>query len=126
MYPRSIFWYRGTSACTLVPLFGTLEFFGKLEEFNRDRKKHDSQRRDRILFFLHAEIGQFSPHFGAISLLNYTVNLEKRGKSTGDAGPSVTQATIGLQNWNCAGRRLVQIGENYQRQINYTSPLPKS
>ena len=45
-------------------------------------KNHDSQRPDRILlFFLHAEVGQLSPHFGAISLLNYTVNLEKRGEN---------------------------------------------
>ena len=37
---------------------------------NRDQKKHDSQRRDRILrFFLRPEIGQFCPHFGAISWL---------------------------------------------------------
>ena len=27
-----------------------------------------------------------------------------------DAGPSVTQVTTGLQNWKCAGRRLVEIG----------------
>ena len=46
-------------------------------------------------FFLPLEIGPFSPHFGAISLLNYTVNLEKREnihwrkgkKSSGDAAP---------------------------------------
>ena len=45
-------------------------------------KNHDSHRRDRILrFFLRPEIGQFSPHFGAISLLNYTENLETRGKN---------------------------------------------
>ena len=25
MYPRSGFWYRGTSACTLIPVFGTGE-----------------------------------------------------------------------------------------------------
>ena len=44
-------------------------------------KKHDSHRCDRILrFFLRLEIGQVSPHFGAISLLNYIVNLEKREK----------------------------------------------
>ena len=31
----------------------------------RDRKNHDSHRRDRILrFFLRLEIGQFSPHLG--------------------------------------------------------------
>ena len=48
----------------------------------RDQKKnHDSQRRDRILrFFLRPEIGQYSPYFGAISLRNYTVNPEKKGK----------------------------------------------
>ena len=27
-----------------------------------------------------------------------------------DAGPSVAQVTTGLQNWKCAGRRLVEIG----------------
>ena len=44
-------------------------------------KSHDSQRRDRNLrFFLRPEIGRFSPHFGAISLLIYTENLEKKGK----------------------------------------------
>ena len=45
-------------------------------------KNHDSQRRDRILhFFLHLEIGQFSPHFGATSLLNCTEqHLEKEDK----------------------------------------------
>ena len=48
---------------------------------NRGPNNHDSQRRDRILRnFLRPEIGQFSPHFGAMSLLKYTVNLEKRGK----------------------------------------------
>ena len=31
--------------------------------------------------FLRPEIGQFSPHLGAVSLLSYTVKkLEKRGK----------------------------------------------
>ena len=40
-------------------------------------KIHHSQRRDRILlFFLRPEIGQFSPHFSAISLLHCTVNPE--------------------------------------------------
>ena len=27
-----------------------------------------------------------------------------------EAGPSIAQATSGLQNWKCAGRRLVEIG----------------
>ena len=42
-------------------------------------KKHDSQRRDRIsriFHFLGFEIGQISPDFGAISLLDYTEKLE--------------------------------------------------
>ena len=30
------------------------------------------------VFFLRPEIGQFSPHFGATSLLDDTENLEKR------------------------------------------------
>ena len=48
----------------------------------RDRKNHDSQRRDRILrIFLCSGIGQFSPHVGAISLLNCTENLEKQDKN---------------------------------------------
>ena len=48
-------------------------------------------------FVLRPKIGQFSPHFGAISLLNYTVNLEKREKnhwrnfkkSSGDGAPKL-------------------------------------
>ena len=44
-------------------------------------KNHDSQRRDRIpRFFLHPEIGQFSPHLGPISLLNCTENLERKAQ----------------------------------------------
>ena len=31
-------------------------------------------------------------------------------QSPPDAGLSVVQATSGLQNWKCAGRRLVEIG----------------
>ena len=38
---------------------------------------HDRNLR----FFLRPECGQFSPHFGAISSLNYTVSLEKREKN---------------------------------------------
>ena len=49
-----------------------------------DRRNHDSQTRDRILgIFLRPRIGQFSPRFGAISLLTYTENLEKLEKTTG-------------------------------------------
>ena len=51
----------------------------------------------------------------AYHLLSPAVSIEEAGlmtylQSPLDAGPSVTQATTGLQNWNCAGRRLVQIG----------------
>ena len=53
----------------------------RIMRFCRDRRNHDSQRRDRIpRFFLRPEIGQFSPDLGAISLLNYTENLEKEEK----------------------------------------------
>ena len=63
-----------------------LIFLGKTDMTEGNRKNHDSHRRDRILrLFLCLEIGQFSPHFGAISLLIYTVNLEKsEKKSTGE------------------------------------------
>ena len=53
----------------------------------RDRKNHDSQRRDRILrfFFSARDRAIVSLHFGAISLLNYTENLGKEAKkSTGE------------------------------------------
>ena len=47
--------------------------------------------------FFSPEIGQFSPHFGAFSLLNCTVDLEKREKihwrkfkkSSGDSAPKL-------------------------------------
>ena len=42
---------------------------------------HDSQRRDRIL---QPETGQFSPHFAAIPLPNYTVNWRKGKRSAGE------------------------------------------
>ena len=73
-------------------------------------ENHDSQRRDRILHFsLRPEIGQFSPHFGVISLLNYTENMEKREtyplesskfkqKSSGDGAPKLQISVL------CRGR----------------------
>ena len=58
---------------------------GKKKAIHRHRKSRDNHRHDRILrFFLRLEIGQFSPLFGAISLPNYTENLEKEGQSTGE------------------------------------------
>ena len=65
-------WVKRAVPATQVSNFGIL-FSGP--------ENHDSQRRDRILRpFLRPEIGQFSPHFGMISLPNYTENLEKNEK----------------------------------------------
>ena len=51
----------------------------------------------------------------AYHMLSPALSIEEAGLMTylqtpPDAGPSVTQATAGLQNWNRGGRRLVQIG----------------
>ena len=51
----------------------------------------------------------------AYHLLSPALSIEEAGlmtylQSTPGAGLSATQATTGLQNWKCAGRRLVQIG----------------
>ena len=48
-------------------------------------------------------------------LLSPALSVEENGlmaylQTPPDAGPSVTQVTTGLQNWKCAGRRLVEIG----------------
>ena len=47
--------------------------------------------------------------------LSPALSVEENGlmaylQSPPEAGPSVTQVTSGLQNWKCAGRRLVEIG----------------
>ena len=65
----------------------------------QDHEKQDSQRRDRILhIFLCPEIGQFSPDFGAISLLNYTEDQEKKWqKSTGENSKDSKDRIP----WNC-------------------------
>ena len=39
-------------------------------------------------------------------------------QSPPDAGPSVVQVTSGLQNWKCAGRRLVEIGGRLPTQAS--------
>ena len=50
----------------------------------RDRKNRDNQRRDRIPLFFPPEIGQISPHFGAIPFSNYAENWRKtKKKNTG-------------------------------------------
>ena len=51
----------------------------------------------------------------ACHLLSPALSIEEAGlmaylQAPPDAGPSVSPATIGLHNWRCAGRRLVQIG----------------
>ena len=48
-------------------------------------------------------------------LLSPALSVEENGlmaylQTPPDAGPSITQVTTGLQNWKCAGRRLVEIG----------------
>ena len=48
-------------------------------------------------------------------MLSPALSIEEAGLMTylqtpPDAGPSVSQATSGLQNWKRAGRRLVQVG----------------
>ena len=51
----------------------------------------------------------------AYHFLSPALSVEENGlmaylQTPPDAGPSVTQVTTGLQNWKCAGRRLVEIG----------------
>ena len=48
-------------------------------------------------------------------MLSPALSVEETGlmtylKAPPDTGPSVVQVTTGLQNWKCAGRRLVEIG----------------
>ena len=75
---------------------------------SQDRKSHDTHRRDRILcFFLRPEIGQISPHLGAISLQNYTENLEKEEKSLEKKNPLSGEGAPKLQiSVPCYGRTL--------------------
>ena len=44
------------------------------------------------------------------SLISEEGSLMSYLQSPPSAGPAVNQATMGLQSWRCAGRRLVQIG----------------
>ena len=61
-------------------------------------KSNNSQRRDKILrFLLRPEFGQFSPHSGVMSLLNYTLNLERRKKSSGEIPKSSGDGAPKLQ-----------------------------
>ena len=51
----------------------------------------------------------------AYHMLSPALSVEETGlmaylQSPPEAGPSIVQATSGLQNWKCAGRRLVEIG----------------
>ena len=51
-----------------------------------------------------------SYHFLSPALSVEETGLMAYLQSPPEAGPSVTQVTTGLQNWKCAGRRLVEIG----------------
>ena len=52
------------------------------KNYSGQRKKHHRQRRDSILrCFLRPENVQFSPHIGAIPLLNCTENLERKSNN---------------------------------------------
>ena len=49
-------------------------------------------------------------------MLSPALSVEETGlmsylQAPPEAGPTITQVTSGLQNWKCAGRRLVEIGE---------------
>ena len=51
----------------------------------------------------------------AYHMLSPALSVEETGlmaylQTPPEAGPSIVQATSGLQNWKCAGRRLVEIG----------------
>ena len=51
----------------------------------------------------------------AYHMLSPALSVEETGlmaylQTPPEAGPSIAQATSGLQNWTCAGRRLVEIG----------------
>ena len=68
----------GVFVLTIRVLLLTVELFpynGKVTSTVSTKfpKNHDGQRRDRILLrlLLCPEIGQLSPHFGAMSSLNY-------------------------------------------------------
>ena len=52
----------------------------------------------------------------AYHMLSPALSVEETGlmaylQTPPEAGPSIVQVTSGLQNWKCAGRRLVEIGE---------------
>ena len=51
----------------------------------------------------------------AYHMLSPALSVEETGlmaylQAPPEAGPSIVQVTSGLQNWKCAGRRLVEIG----------------
>ena len=67
-----------------------------------------------------ARILRAIPNCRLVLMLSYhflspALSVEENGlmaylQAPPEAGPSVTQVTTGLQNWKCAGRRLVEIG----------------
>ena len=64
-------------------------------------------------------------------LLSPALSVEETGlmaylQTPPDAGPSITQVTAGLQNWKCAGRRLVEIGGHLPTATQLSSLHPYS
>ena len=67
-----------------------------------------------------ARILRAKPNCRLVLMMSYhflspALSVEENGlmaylQTPPEAGPSVTQVTTGLQNWKCAGRRLVEIG----------------
>ena len=63
----------------------------------------------------------------AYHMLSPALSVEETGlmaylQTPPEAGPSIVQVTSGLQNWKCAGRRLVEIGGDFRQQHNCISP----
>ena len=70
--------------CEEIAMTSEIPTWVVVDEIRRNSgpKNHDSHRRDKILrFFLRPGIGQFSPHFGVLFLLNHTEKPGKKGKN---------------------------------------------
>ena len=64
----------------------------------------------------------------AYHMLSPALSVEENGlmaylQTPPEAGPSIAQATSGLQNWKCAGRRLVEIGGEASHSHSATSVI---
>ena len=66
----------------------------------------------------------------AYHMLSPALSVEETGlmaylQTPPEAGPSFVQATSGLQNWKCAGRRLVEIGGRLPTATQLLQPFIK-